>query len=345
MNDIAAIAKQLVRSGTGILAADESNPSANKRFAPLGIEETEEKRRQYRQLLLTTEGIEEYLSGVILYDETIRQATDEGKPLVDVVQEKGIIPGIKVDLGLKELPGFPGEKVSQGLDNLDERLEEYARMGAKFTKWRSVIAIGDGVPTTECIAANVHVLARYAGIVQATGMVPIVEPEVLLDGDHTLEDCWDVLTRTLEALFEQLHMYRVDLSGLILKTSMVLPGKDSSETATHQQIAQATSEVLRGCVPADVAGVVFLSGGQAAEDAIIRLNAIAALGPYDWGVTFSYARALQGPVLKHWAGNPANVASAQTIFLDQIKKAATAQTGQYQSEGAVDDYAANSQDI
>lgn len=333
MNGLNEIAKQLVTEGKGILAADESTSTANKRLAERDIEQTEEKRRQYRQLLFTSPHIEEYLSGVILYDETMRQQADEGTLLPEVLQERGIIPGIKVDRSLKPLPGFPQEQVSQGLDDLDERLDEYVGMGARFTKWRSVISVGDGLPTDECITANAHVLARYAGIVQSKGLVPIVEPEVLLDGDHSMAAAKDALERTLRTVFEQLSTYRVDLSGCILKTSMVLPGSESGEEATPEQVARETTEVLRSCVPAETAGIVFLSGGQTAEDAILNLNAIADSGPFEWPVTFSYSRALQEPVMEQWAGSPENTIAAQDVFFDQVKKAAAACRGRYEPTG------------
>lgn len=332
MSDLATIAESLLADGKGILAADESTSTANKRLAERDIEQTEEKRRQYRQLLFTAPQIEEYLSGVILYDETMRQQADEGTLLPGVLWDRGIMPGIKVDRSLKPLPGFPQEQVSQGLDDLDERLDEYVGMGARFTKWRSVISVGDGLPTDECIAANAHVLARYAGIVQSKGLVPIVEPEVLLDGDHSMAAAKDALERTLRTVFEQLSTYRVDLSGCILKTSMVLPGSESGEEAAPEQVAQETAEALRSCVPAETAGIVFLSGGQTAEDAILNLNAIAASGPFEWPVTFSYSRALQEPVMEQWAGNPENMIAAQDVFLDQVKKTAAARKGEYAPE-------------
>lgn len=331
MDNPASIAQSLLVNGKGILAADESTSTANKRLAQYEVEQTEEMRRQYRQLLFTAPEIEQYLSGVILYDETARQKADEDTPLPEVLTDRGIIPGIKVDRSLKPLPNFPGEQVSQGLDDLDRRLEEYTRMGMRFTKWRSVIAIGDGLPSDACIAANAHVLARYAGIVQSAGLVPIVEPEVLLEGDHTMEDCKQVLERTLQAVFEQLETYRVDLSSAILKTSMALPGGDSSQQVSHEDVAKATTEVLQECVPSRLAGIVFLSGGQTPEDALSHLNEISRRGPYDWPVTFSYARALQEPVLEEWAGDPQNMVSAQDVFLEQVKKTAAAQQGNYRS--------------
>ncbi|PSO43109.1 fructose-bisphosphate aldolase class I [Candidatus Saccharibacteria bacterium QS_5_54_17] len=334
MSDISATAQSLLAEGKGILAADESTSTANKRFDDYDIEHTPENRRQYRQLLFTAPEIEQYLSGAILYEETARQVADEGTPLPEVLADRGIIPGIKVDRSLKPLPNFPGEHVSQGLDNLDERLDEYAEMGMRFSKWRSVIAIGDGLPTDECITANAHVLARYAGIVQSKHMVPIVEPEVLLDGDHSLEDSARVLERTLNTVFQQLAMYRVDLGGVILKTSMALPGSGSSEDVDHTQVAGTTMDVMEKCLPAELAGIVFLSGGQTPEDAIQHLQEIAVRGPYTWPVTFSYARALQEPVLKVWAGDPENMISAQDAFLEQVKKASAAQMGAYAANSA-----------
>lgn len=343
MSELNQIAKQMLTAGKGILAADESSPSANKRFAPLGINQTEEMRRQYRQLLLTTPDIEKDIAGVIIYDETIRQHTDDGRPLVSVLTERGILPGIKVDTGLKDLPNFPGEKVSQGLDDLDERLGEYYEMGARFTKWRSLIVIGDGIPTDTAIAANAHVLARYASIVQSAGMVPMVEPEVLFDGTHSLDKCQEVLKRTLHVLFSELKRFKVDLRGVILKTSMVLPGKGSGEPIDHSQVAHATSDTLRACVPADVPGVVFLSGGQTPHDAFENLSQIAKLGPYPWEVTFSYSRALQDPVLKHWLGEKKNVEEAQKLFKVQTAKASAARAGKYKGDDS-DDYVSKSQD-
>ncbi len=331
MSDLSSIVKSLLVDGKGILAADESNSTANKRLAERDIEQTEEKRRQYRQLLFTTPNIEQYLSGVILYDETTRQKADEETPLPDILKERGIIPGIKVDRSLKPLPGFPQEQVSQGLDDLDVRLDEYMQTGMQFTKWRSVITIGNDIPTTQSITANAHVLARYAGIVQSKGLVPVVEPEVLLDGDHSLEASRHALEQTLQVMFEQLQTYRVDVSGVILKTSMVLPGSQSHQQVSHGQVADETAAVLRSCVPEEAGGVVFLSGGQTAEDAIMHLNEIAKRGPYDWPVTFSYSRALQEPVMEKWAGDPENMVAAQDVFLEQVKKAAAAQKGEYSS--------------
>lgn len=344
MTSIKHTAKQLVAPGKGILAADESNPSANKRLAPLDIEQTEEMRRQYRQLLLSAPGIETDVSGVILYDETIRQATDEGKSFVGVLEGRGIIPGIKVDMGLKDLPNFPGEKVSQGLDDLDKRLAEYYEIGARFTKWRSVITIGKDIPTDTAISANAHVLARYAAIVQEAGMVPMVEPEVMFDGTHSLEQCQQVLKHTLHALFTDLRRFRVDLSGVILKTSMALPGKDSGEPIDHKLVSEATASTLRDCVPADVPGVVFLSGGQTPHDAFENLNQITKLGPYPWEVTFSYSRALQDPVLKHWKGVKNNVKGAQELFKAQTVKAAAARSGNYTPGDEGDQSVSKSQD-
>ena len=340
------IAKQLVASGKGILAADESSGTADKRFDAVGVEKTEENRRQYRQLLFTAEGVKNYLSGVILYDETIRQQSDSGQSFTEVLQAKGIIAGIKVDKGLIDLPGFPGEKVSQGLDGLSERLAEYSKVGAKFTKWRSVIAIGEGIPTQRCIDVNAEVLALYAGLVQEAGMVPIVEPEVLLDGSHTLEESKEVLTSTLQTLFTKLKEQRVNLAGLILKTSMALPGKDSGQTVTAEEVAEATAEALRTNVPEDVGGVVFLSGGQSSKQATANLNAIAKLGPFPWGVTFSFSRAIQDPVLTHWAGKAENAARAQKLYVQRLEMNSLATQGKYEAGADVEDAAASvSQDL
>lgn len=346
MNKIQTIAKQLVTSGKGIVAADESDNTANKRFAAVGVEQTEENRRRYRQLLFTAPDVADYVSGLILYDETIRQLADDGRSFAARLQSAGIIPGIKVDLGLKDLPNFEGEKVSQGLDNLDTRLSEYYALGARFTKWRSVIAIGDNTPSEQCIAANAHVLTRYAGIVQAVGMVPIVEPEVLFDGPHDLAECQTVLAQTLQVLFGELTRFRIDLSGLILKTSMVLPGKDSGQPIVHEAVAEATAKVLRENVPAETGGVVFLSGGQASGDAIANLNEIAKRGPYPWGVTFSYSRALQDPVLKYWAEHQADTAEAQAIFIRQLQKASAASGGNYDAvKDQSEQFVSDSQDL
>lgn len=326
------IAQKLVAPGKGILAADESTGTANKRFAKRGIPEDEEHRRQYRQMLITTPDAEKYLSGVILYDETIRQSADDGRLLRDVLSEKGIIPGIKVDTGTVDLPNFPEEKVTSGLDGLRERLREYADMGAGFTKWRGVIRIdaqaSEELPTQACIDANAYVFAQYAGLSQEAGLVPIVEPEVLLDGDHAIDDCARAMERTLTAVFEALKTYRVYMSGVILKSSMVLNGKDSGEQATPEEVANATVGVFTRTVPEDIGGIVFLSGGQTSVQATENLSAIEKIsGP--WNMTFSFARALQQPAMDAWAGKSENIEGAQEIFRKRLKATASARNGAY----------------
>lgn len=329
MSGLADTIKSLLAAGRGILAADESNQTANKRLNAAGVEPTEEHRRQYRELLLTTPGIEQYLSGVILYDETIRQAADDGTPFADLLKDKGIVPGIKTDQGLAPLIGSPNEQVSQGLEGLDGRNREYVQMGARFAKWRSVIRIGDGLPTEGAIAANAKVLAEYAKVSQDTGLVPIVEPEVLLEGDHTLQRCEEVLAKTLAAVFDTISAHGVDSSALLLKTSMALPGKDSNQRTNPPEVAEATVRALKASVPAEVGGIVFLSGGQSPAAATANLNAIAQTGDKPWFVTFSYSRALQDPVLEYWAGRGENVAHAQELFEQRCRLASLAARGKY----------------
>ncbi|MBW3595082.1 MAG: fructose-bisphosphate aldolase class I, partial [Actinobacteria bacterium] len=277
-NELESTATALVAEGKGILAADESFPTIEKRFKSISIESTEENRRAYRDMLFTTPGLEEYISGVILFDETIRQATSDGTGFAEVLSSKGMVPGIKVDAGAKDLALFPGEKITEGLDGLRGRCEEYYSMGARFTKWRAVINIGGDVPTDFCIHANGHALARYAAISQEQGLVPIVEPEVMMDGDHSIDRCAEATTATLRALFQQLELHRVSLPGLLLKTNMVLSGKDAAERAGVEEVARRTVEVLTETVPADVPGIVFLSGGQSDEEATAHLNEMNKLG-------------------------------------------------------------------
>lgn len=335
-------AKQLVAPGKGILAADESAPTCEKRFKAVGVECTEENRRLYRQILVTTPAAGQSLSGIIFYDETFWQATDDKKLFRDFIAEQGVLPGIKVDMGLVDLPGFPGEKISRGLDDLPERIEKYAKNGARFAKWRSLITIGDDIPTNECIQANAYVLARYARICQDAQVVPIVEPEVLLEGAHTIEQCEDVMARTFDALFKAMNAFRVHIPGAILKTSMVLPGKDSGQTMDHGDVAERTVRVLHDHVPHELGGVVFLSGGQTPDDAFTNLNRIAKKGSHSWGVTFSYSRALQDPVLKAWAkampGDPTQ------IFTDQLLRASQASQGQLAETKGGDTFVSQSQD-
>src|SRR3989344_1954337 len=329
MDTLYQVAKQLFVDKKGLLAADESTNTANKRFAALGIDQTEEMRRQYRQLLFATTGMEEFLSGVILFDETIRQKDDQGVPFAQVLSAKGIIPGIKVDEGAIDFAGHPGEKVTQGLNGLAGRLKEYYAMGARFTKWRAVIAIGEGIPTQDCIEENSRVLAEYAAASQAGGFVPIAEPEVLLDGSHTIEKAEEATTRTLQSVFAALEKKGVDLQGLILKSSMVLSGKDCPEQANAKQVAEATIRTFQNSVPENVAGIVFLSGGQSPEQATENLSEIIKYGAQPWPLSFSFSRALQEPVLETWRGNNANVEAAQQAFLKLLRLNKSALQGNY----------------
>jgi len=317
--------------GKGLLAMDESNPTCNKRFALLGIPQTEPSRRAYRELIVTTPGLGESISGAILYDESIRQKTSKGTPFVDVLVETGIIPGIKVDTGAKDLAGFPGEKVTEGLDGLPARVAEYAGMGARFAKWRAVIAIGSGIPSQGCIDANAHALARYAAICQEAGLVPIVEPEVIMEGPHDLEQCLQVTGRVLHAVFNQVHIQRVLLEGMILKPNMILPGKDCPHQDGVGQVADATIRCLLRSVPAAVAGIAFLSGGQSGELACARLNAmnVRFASKMPWPLTFSFARAIQHPALDIWSGHDASVKGAQKSLLHRAKCSRAARRGEY----------------
>lgn len=319
-------ARALVAPGKGILAADESTGTMEKRLSSVGVESTEERRRFFREMLFTTAGAEEYISGVILFDETIRQQASDGTPLVEVLERRGIIPGMKVDTGAKDLANFPGEKITEGLDGLRERFIEYGRLGAKFSKWRAVITIGDGIPTEFCIVANAHALARYAALSQEAGIVPIVEPEVLMDGDHEIDACDRVTRRVLTALYEQLDAHRVSLSGTLLKPNMVLPGK-GCRSAPPEEVAEWTVRALRDCVPEEVPGIVFLSGGQGDEEATVNLNAMNRLGPHPWELSFSYGRALQAPSLKAWAGDDSKREAAQRAFLHRARMNSLARSG------------------
>jgi len=327
-------AKSIVSGGKGILAMDESNGTCNKRFEALGIPTTENSRRDYRELILTTPSLSDYVSGPILYDETIRQSTKAGVPLLKVIAEAGMLPGIKVDTGAKDFAGHPGEKVTEGLDGLADRVAEYYEMGARFAKWRAVITIGDGLPSQACITANAHGLARYAAICQAGGLVPIVEPEVLIDGSHSLQQCYDVTDVTLHAVFHQLYEQGVAYDQMILKPSMVVPGKNSGETASVEDVAEATIRCLLKNVPATVAGIAFLSGGQTKEKSSAHLNEMNSRfkDQCPWPVTFSYARAIQQPALDHWAGNDAHVEVAQQKLLHRAKCNSLASQGAYTSD-------------
>ncbi|MET1033097.1 MAG: class I fructose-bisphosphate aldolase [Candidatus Saccharimonadales bacterium] len=340
------IAKSLVARGKGLLAADESNASCEKRFVAVGVPCTEETRREYRELLLTTPGSEDILSGVIMFDETFWQSTDHGQVFRENLKNRKVLPGIKVDKGLVDLPGFIDEKVTQGLDGLPERMATYAAAGGKFAKWRAVITIGDGIPTNECIGANTYVLSRYARICQDYNVVPIVEPEILFDGTHTIEQCEEVTKRVYDILFQTMRAFRVHLPGAILKTGMILPGKDSGTPINHDDVAERTVRVLHEKVPHELGGVVFLSGGQTPTDAFINLNRIAQRGPHPWGVTFSYSRALQDPVLKAWAKDRSAVNDVQDIFMRQLLLVQAASKGELdESALEADSFVSHSQDL
>jgi len=339
-------AKAMVAHGKGLLAADESAATCQKRFDAVGVECTEEPRREYRDLLLTAPGAEDFLSGVIFFDETFWQATDSGQVFREYLKNHDVLPGIKVDKGLVDLPGFEGEKVSEGLDGLKERMETYAAAGGRFAKWRTVITIGDGIPTDECIGANTLTLARYARVCQDVGIVPIVEPEVLFDGSHFIEQCESTMARTFDILFQTMRAFRVHLPGAILKTSMVLPGKDSDVTIDHDDVAARTVRTLHEHVPHDLGGVVFLSGGQTSNDAFINLNRIAQKGPHPWGVTFSYSRALQDPVLKAWAKNRKATLETKQLFRQQLELVSAASKGELDEAGLdSDNFVSHSQDL
>lgn len=323
-------AKAMVAKGKGILAMDESSGTCKKRFDKAGIADNVENRRAYRDLLLTAPGLGDYVSGAILYDETIRQATSDGTAFPEFMKKAGIIVGIKVDTGAKDLAGFPGEKVTEGLDGLRERLAEYKKLGARFAKWRAVITIGDGIPSPGCYEANAHGLARYAALCQEAGIVPIVEPEVLIDGTHTLERCYAVTEETLRTVFRELAAQRIAFDGMILKASMVISGKECLKQAGVKDVAEQTVRCLRNTVPVSVAGVAFLSGGQTTEQASAHLNAMNTMfKDLPWPLTFSYARALQQPALDAWKGKPENVKAAQKLLLHRARLNSAASIGAY----------------
>ncbi len=333
-----ATAQAMVAEGKGILAADESNGTMDKRLTTvLDAAPTEEDRRAFRELMFTTAGAEGHISGAILYDETIRQSASDGTPFPELLNAQGIIPGIKVDTGAKALAGAPGEKVTEGLDGLRERLEEYHALGARFAKWRAVIAIGDGLPTSRCIEVNAHALARYAALCQEADIVPIVEPEVLMDGDHTIDTCDEVTQRTLQVVFAALDAQGVAPEGMILKPNMVLSGKDCGHQADVQEVAARTLLCLRRVVPPAVPGITFLSGGQSDEDATAHLAAMNAIGGQPWELSFSYGRALQATPLERWRGQTENVAAAQASYLELAQANGAARHGRHQpaSEHAV----------
>ena len=325
------IAQAMVAPGKGIIAIDESNTTIKKRFDGVGVENSEEHRRAYREMLLTAPKLSEHISGAILYDETIRQATKSKVPFTKLMLDNGILPGIKVDKGPMPLAGFPGEVVTEGLDGLRDRLNEYARLGAKFAKWRAVITIGDEAPSGTCIEANCHALARYAALCQEAGIVPMVEPEVLMDGDHDLEVCYDVTEATLRSLFGSLYEQNVMLEGTILKASMVVSGKNCSDQASVEEVAEATVRCLKASVPALLPGIVFLSGGQSDEDATAHLNAMNQMGPHPWPLSFSYGRAMQQAALLAWAKDmKANFGDAQKIVAQRARENGLAALGQWQ---------------
>ena len=327
-----ATAIALVETGKGVLAADESTPTMAKRLARVGLESTEDVRRDYRELLLATPGLSEHVSGVILFDETIRQRHASGVPFAQALREAGIIPGIKVDRGTTPLPRFPDEVVTQGLDGLSERFAEYVALGASFAKWRAVIRIGPDRPTEGCIEANAHALARYAAAAQEAGLVPIVEPEVLMDGTHTLERCAEVTRQVLRAVYDQHARQRVYLAGTLLKPNMVLPGSESGQQVGDGDIALATLAVLRDTVPASVPGIVFLSGGQSPQEATARLDALNRCAPQPWQLSFSFGRALQAPVLDAWAGRPENRTAAQVALLGRARMNGLARRGAWSAD-------------
>jgi len=327
------IARAMVAPGKGILAADESTGTMTKRLAAIGVESTEQNRRDYREMLFRTrEALRDYISGVILFDETLRQEASAATPMVELISAAGSIPGIKVDRGAKALPAAPGEKVTEGLDGLRERFQDYRELGVRFAKWRAVIAIGDGLPSRYCIEANAHALARYAALAQEASLVPIVEPEVLMDGPHDIDRCFEVNEATLNAVYDALYAQRVVLEGTILKPSMVLSGSECERQAGVEEVAEKTVKCLRRTVPAAVPGICFLSGGQSDEDATAHLSAMNAMFDAPWRLSFSYGRALQAAALKAWGGKAANVAAAQAAFAHRARMNALATGGEWRPE-------------
>lgn len=326
---LGATAKAMAAAAKGILAVDETSPTCTKRFDEFGIESTEESRRAYRETLLAAPGAGDYISGAIMFDETIRQSTSDGRPLVDALSAASILPGIKVDTGPRPLAKAPGETVTEGLDRLRERLDEYREIGARFTKWRAVIRIGPGLPSRYCIETNAHALGRYAVLAQEAGLVPIVEPEVLMSGEHDIERCREVTEEVLHSLFEQLASQRCLLEGMILKPNMITSGSECPVQADTGEIAELTLNTLRRHVPAAVPGIAFLSGGQTGEEACKNLNAMVSQGPHPWELTFSFGRALQYPALEIWGGQASNVTAAQSAFLHRARMSSAARAGTY----------------
>jgi fructose-bisphosphate aldolase class I len=332
VEQLQSTAKALVADGKGILAADESTGTIKKRLDSIGVESTEETRRAYRELLFTTQGAEEFISGVIMFDETIRQSASDGTPFPKLLENKGIIPGIKVDEGAKPLALADGETITEGLDGLRSRLEEYGELGARFAKWRTTYSIADDRPSEYCVWTNAHALARYAALCQEAGLVPIVEPEVLQDGTHTIEQSRKATGRVLQAVYTELHDQRIDFRGTLLKPNMVLSGYEASDRASVDEVADVTLECFYKHVPAAVPGIVFLSGGQSDEDATAHLNAMNARGAHPWQLSFSYGRALQAPALKAWSGKEENVEAAQRAYYHRAKMNSAARTGMYAPE-------------
>ena len=331
-SNLSEIATYIVSEGKGILAADESNPTCKKRFDTISVESTEENRRDYRELLFTSKGMNENIGGVILFDETIRQKTEAGQSLVDLILESGALPGIKVDKGLKPFEGSEVETLTQGLDDLDERCAEYAKLGAKFTKWRAVINIGDGIPTQECIDANMEALAKYAKIAQKNGMVPIVEPEVLINGNHTIEDCYDATSRSIKSLFDYLKSYDVDVTGTILKPNMVTAGSESDQKSSVEEVAEMTIKCLNESVPDELPGVAFLSGGQTEIESTEHLDKMNKIGGFAWKLSFSYGRALQQSALNAWLGKSENKNAGQQAFAHRAKMNKLAALGSWSAD-------------
>lgn len=333
LDELNKVAKAMVAPGKGILAADESTGTIGKRFDGIKTENTEDNRRDYREMMFrTTEAMKNHISGVILYDETIWQKAKDGTPLVDIIKKAGALPGIKVDEGIKPLPNCPGEVITIGLDRLADRLPKYYDQGARFAKWRAVIDVGPGIPSYDCIHANAHALARYAALCQAAQIVPIVEPEVLMDGDHDADTCEKVTTWILKETFQELFFAKVALEGIVLKPNMIVPGKKSAKRTSVEDVAARTVKVLKNCVPGAVPGIAFLSGGQSDEDATAHLDAMNRIGNLPWALTFSYGRALQAAPQKTWAGKPDNVAAAQRAFMHRAQMNGLAALGQWKAD-------------